>query len=99
MKRLKGFIRVLRCWLGLHNVPKNWAYEEFAAIWTGGGVCPCCGRWKQGKALMDLGRDGKTTHTKYGTQIVYQSTNIPLVKQLGYVFKGTAFIGDLQPKK
>lgn len=42
----------LMCLFGLHFVPKNWAFEDQAAIWVG-GVCPRCGGVKYGKGICN----------------------------------------------
>lgn len=42
-----------KCRIGKHHVPKDWAFEEMAAIFAG-GICPRCGQLKQGKFLGNV---------------------------------------------
>lgn len=50
MKKLADFAR---CLFGLHCVPKNRAFESYGAVFAG-GICPRCGKLKQGKFLGNV---------------------------------------------
>lgn len=50
---LKELLADFKCRIGKHHVSKDWAFEEMAAIFAG-GVCPRCGKLKQGKFLGNV---------------------------------------------
>ncbi len=50
---LKEMPAELKCWIGKHHVPDDWAFEEMAAIFAG-GICLRCGKLKQGKFLGNV---------------------------------------------
>ncbi len=81
---LKEISDALRCLAGIHCVPQNWCFEECAAIFEG-GICPRCGKLKQGKFLGNLWTE--EVETEYGIEL--RGSNISSVTDQGYVFKGS----------
>ncbi len=51
--------RTAKCFMGIHNVPKNSIFEGYGAIFLG-GLCRRCGHLAQGRFLYNAwGREEK----------------------------------------
>lgn len=83
---LKNF---LKCFFGIHCVPKNWAFEDMGSIFAG-GVCPRCGGVTGGKFICDTwtGKEFKSDGT-----IMLTGYDISAATRQGYKILGN--IDDL----
>ncbi len=70
--------KTVKCFMGVHSVPKNSIFEGYGAIFLG-GLCRKCGHLAQGEFLYNAwGKEEKKEHVTTLT-----GTNPLLLKDLG----------------
>jgi len=94
LKAISGFFR---CLLGIHCVPKHWAYEDLGAIFAG-GVCPRCGVLKAGKFLCNTWNE---IIMRSDGVIELHGYDVTPVTGLGYEIRGNidGLIEEFQERK